>query len=308
MAKTGNELITGIKRRVTVPASQPLLGDSDFLAMADDVIQSRLVPEISAMRQDFFVTSVDQPIVADQDEYPIPYRSIGRTLRDLKRRTDSKSKSDVTLIGVEDEHMAPTNGVVASFFFKGDKYVLRPVPTATTDVMEVWYDIRPSKITTTDMAGLITSFTTDDITVSAVPSDITTGSVVDLIQGVSGNWFTKIDMTVTNVSGNVISFTPGTVPSTLMAAGDWVCSAGKSPVVQLPDECYQYLETETCRRVLNAISDYEGAKALAEEAKVELKNMKLLLEPRALGEATKIVPRRGLARGIRSRWRWGWLR
>lgn len=307
MAKTGTEFVTGIKRRITVPASQPLLGDTDFLAFADDIIQSRLVPEINAMRQDFFVTSVDLPIVQDQDEYSIPYRAVGRILRDLKRRSVAGSKADITLIGIEDEHMTVTNGIIGSFFFKGDKFVVRPIPTASTDVLEVWYDLRPSKIVTADMGAVVTSFSLDSITVSSVPANITTGSVVDLIQGISGNWFIKIDMTVTNVSGNILSFATGTVPTTL-AVGDWVSIAGTSPVIQLPDECYPYLETETCLRVLNSISDYEGAKALMADAKEELKNLKLLLEPRAMGEATKIVPRRGLARGMRNRARWGWLR
>jgi len=78
--------------------------------------------------------------------------------------------------------------------------------------------------------------------------------------------------------------------------------------MQMPDECYPYLETETCYRILQAISDYEGAKFLMQDIEIELKNLKMLLEPRIKGEATKIIPRMGLARGSRSRWKWGFLR
>ena len=357
MPKTGDQILVGIKRRMTIPQSQPLLLNDDILAVADDVIKSRLVPVLMSMRQDFFVVTKDVPIVAGQVEYDIPHRAVGRTLRDLKRKVDGTNKVDVTLVGIEDEHFSALTGIPSQFYFKGDKVCLSPKPSGTVslvnqaahgflpgdilsfngtiyvkssttsispsgvvsrvvsassfelatygDVLEMWYELMPSQLTTTDKAGRITSIGTLDVTLSSVPSAIQTGSSVDIVAGVSGCSTKAIDLTVTNIASNTVHLS--SLPSDLRV-GDYLTEAGYSPVMQLPDECYPYLETETCYRLLQSISDYEGAKFLQTDIEVELKNLKMLLEPRIQGEATKIIPRMGLARGARSRWKWGFLR
>ena len=305
MAKTGDQILIGIKRRITIPQSQPLLLNDDILAVADDVVQSRLVPVLISMRQDFFVTTKDVTIVANQVEYDIPSRAVGRTLRDLKRKVDGTGKVDVTLVGIEDEHFSALTGIPNQFYFKGDKVCLSPKPSGGGDILEMWYELMPSKLTTTDKAGRIVSIGTSDVTVSQVPSTFEIGTVCDIVAGQAGHSCKLLDSAITNIAGNVIHF--ASLPSNV-AVGDYVTVAGYSPVMQLPDECYPYLETETCYRLLQSISDYEGAKFLQADIEVELKNLKMLLEPRIQGEATKIIPRMGLARGARSRWKWGFLR
>lgn len=357
MPKTGDQILTGIKRRMTIPQSQPLLLNDDILAVADDVIKSRLVPVLLSLRQDFFVVTKDVPIVAGQVEYDIPHRAVGRTLRDLKRKVDGYNKVDVTMVGIEDEHFSALTGIPNQFYFKGDKICLSPKPagsqtivtqagngfvvgdvvsyngsiyvkSSTTnitpsgvvtriidsskfelstygDVLEMWYELMPNQLTTVDKAGVVTSIGTLDVTLSSVPSTLQVGGLADIVAGVSGCATKGIDLTITNIAGNTVHLS--SLPSDLKV-GDYVTKAGYSPVMQLPDECYPYLETETCYRLLQSISDYEGAKFLQADIEVELKNLKMLLEPRIQGEATKIIPRMGLARGARSRWKWGFLR
>jgi hypothetical protein len=169
----------------------------------------------------------------------------------------------------------------------------------------MWYELMPSKLTTTDKAGQIVAIGTSDVTVSQKPSALQVGTLCDIVAGQAGHSCKMLDSAITNIDNNVIHF--ASLPSNV-AVGDYVTVAGYSPVMQLPDECYPYLETETCYRLLQSISDYEGAKFLQADIEVELKNLKMLLEPRIQGEATKIIPRMGLARGARSRWKWGFLR
>jgi len=305
MAKTGDQILVGIKRRMTIPQSQPLLSNDDILAVTDDVIQSRLVPVLISMRQDFFVTTKDVVITQDQVEYDIPSRAVGRTLRDLKRKVAGQNKVDVTMVGIEDEHFSALTGIPSQFYFKGDKVCLSPKPSGTGDLLEMWYELMPSKLTTTDKAGLILSIGTSDVTVSSVPSTLSINGYADFVAGVAGHSCVGIDARVTNIASSTIHV--DSLPSGLKV-GDYITKAGFTPVLQLPDECYPYLETETCYRLLQSISDYEGAKFLQADIEVELKNLKMLLEPRIQGEATKIIPRMGLARGARSRWKWGFLR
>jgi hypothetical protein len=305
MAKTGEQVLVGIKRRITIPQSQPLLLNEDILAIVDDVIKSRLVPVLVSLRQDFFVTTKNETITKDVDSYSIPSRAVGRTLRDLKKVSSSGNKLDITLVGVEDEHFSALSGSPSQFFFKGDKVVLRPIPISTGEILEMWYEIMPSSMTTTDKCGKIINISGNNVSVQQLPTTLKINEKADIVDSTPGHSCKLIDAQMTNITSNVIHFT--SLPSTVKV-GDYVCPAGFSPYVQLPDECYPYVETESCYRILQSISDYEGAKFLQSDIDVELKNLKMLMEPRISGEGTKIIPRVGLARGARSRWKWGFLR
>lgn len=303
MAKTSDRLLEGVKRRVTVPANQVLLLNADMLALADDVTRSKIVPLIMSLRQDYFVTTTNIPMVADQAAYSIPYRSIGRTLRDLKIEDSGGNRRDVVKIQLEDEHLERGAGQVYGFYFKGDKFVAVPTPTDTVETFEVWYDCAPSELVEVSEAALVVSKTATTVTVSNAPTGITTGVSIDFVQGKSGNAILGMDATV-SVAGFTYTFAANVIPDDLVA-GDYIALAGKTPVVQLPDEVYSYLETETAIRVLRAIGDFENANALAEEAKEEAKNIKIMMEPRIEGEQTKILNRNSLLRGARNRYRMG---
>lgn len=307
MAKTADRLIQGVKRRVIIPASQPLMADADFLMLADDVIASKMVPMISATRQDFFVTSTAVDCVSGTSVYSIPYRSIGRALRDLKLVDSNGSKQSLTLMTLEDEHMFSTSGTPYSFYFKGDKIVLVPTPNSSDYDLEMWYEFMPSSLVTVAQSSTVSSATTTVVTVDQVPAGITPGVTVDFIQGISGNSLLAFDKTVQAVTSTSITFTSGDIPVAL-SSGDYIALSGKSPVIMLPDEAYPLLETHTAIRVLNSIGDFEGAGSLREDAKEEEKNLLKILEPRITGENTKIINRNSLLRGSRNAYRRGYFR
>jgi hypothetical protein len=307
MAKTADRLIAGVKRRVIIPASQPLMGDSDFLSLADDVIAAKMVPMISATRQDFFVTSTLVDCVSGTSVYSIPYRAIGRSLRDLKLVDSNGSKQSLALLALEDEHMFSTSGTPHGFYFKGDKLVLVPAPNSSDYDLEMWYEFMPSRLVTVASSSTVASTTTTVITVDQVPAGITPGVTVDFIQGISGNSVLAFDKTVQSVTTTTITFTSGDIP-TALGAGDYIALSGQSPVIMLPDEAYPILETHTAIRVLNSIGDFEGAGSLREDAKEEEKNLLKILEPRITGENTKIINRNSLLRGSRNAYRRGYFR
>lgn len=307
MAKTADRLLQGLKRRVIIPSSQPLMSDSDMLAMADDVIASQMVPMLKSTRQEFFVISTTTDTVASTSAYDIPYRAAGRTIRDLKMIDSSGSRRDMVLIAPEDSHLYTDTGRPFGFYFKGDKLILVPTPTDATDDLEIWYELMPSSLVTLANASTVTSATTTVVTVNQVPSGIDANVTVDFIQGRSGNTLLSMDVTVQSVSPTTITFASGAVPTGL-GAGDYIALSQQSPVIMLPDECYPLLETLTSIRILEAIGDFEGADRLQEAAKNERKDLGKLLEPRVTGENTKIVNRSGLLRGHRLNYRRGFFR
>ncbi len=281
-----------------MPASQVLMNDADILAIADYVTKSKVVPLIKSVRQEFFVVTSREALVANKDLYDIPYRALARTLRDLKLVDSSDNKSDIVLIPVEDEHMYRAGTLPAGFYFKGDKIAIVPKPQSTAYSLEKWWEMPPSKLVQSANAAVVQTVVGDNVTVSSVPASITTGSLVDFVKGVSGNSTVAYDLLVTNIAGNTISFGSGVVADFLVP-GDYISVAQTTPVLQIPNEAEPYLETCAGIQVLKAIGDYEGADRLSADEKDEATNLKILLEPRIEGEGVKIVNRRSLVRGWR---------
>jgi uncharacterized membrane protein len=301
MAVTADRLIAGVKRRITIPASQALITNEDILQYADDCIKYKLVPLIKSVVQDFFVTKTITELVADQREYAIPYRTIGRTLRDLKILDGGDGRYDIPLIAIEDEqYYCQGASMPQGHYFYGDRIAIIPTPISTDYSLEIWYELQPSELVVLSDAAVVVSKTATTVVVSSVPSTIVNGSVVDFIQGISGCSTLAMDKTITGLASTTLTFAADEIPSDL-AAGDYVSIKQTSPVIQLPDEAYPLLETVTAMRCLQAISDYESIERLKGDEKEEEKNLKLILEPRNRGETTKIIKRNGFLRGFRSR-------
>lgn len=307
MAKTADRLLDGVKRRAIVPSSQPLFNDTDLLALADDVTEELMVPLLKAAREEFFVTTSTITVVTGQRVYDIPYRAVGRGLREIKL-SDGSYVRNLPKIALEDEQMYSNAGQTTpmGFYFRGDKLVLIPTPNNASMSIEVWYELAPSKLVKVDQAAVVTAITATTVTVSVAPDTITTGTVVDFVQARSGNSTLAMDKTVTNVTGTTYTFAVDDIPTTL-AVGDYVSVAETSPVIQLPNECYPLLETATTRRAMAALGDFEGASVLQRDEDEEAKRLKSLIEPRVEGEGTIIINRRGLLRGTRSLQRRGFV-
>lgn len=300
MTVTSDRIISGVKRRITTPSSQVLMTDADILAIADDVTRAYLVPLFVSIRQDFFVTTTETQLVDAQAAYDIPARAVARGLRDLKLIDASGTTRDVALVAIEDSHRYSQTTTIHSFYFKGDQVVLVPEPNdpATGDYLQLWWENPPSALVPISDAALITAISGGTITVSSIPSDMTSGVDVDFVKNVSGSSTIGMDIAVTGAGGTQVTVDADDIPDTL-AVGDWIAIAETTPVLQLPNEAHPYLETHVCRRMLFALGDFDGAKMLDDDLRKEEENLKRILEPRIQGEPTVIINRSGLLRGRR---------
>lgn len=313
MAITTDSLLDGVKRRISMPANQVLLENSDILAMADAVMRAKIVPLFESTNQEFFVTSTNVALVASQSEYDIPYRAVGRALRDIKIKdsaTDETNIRNLTQIAITDIELVLGNSNVSAFYFKGDRIHLVPsVSSATqTDVLEIWYKVVPSTLVESSAAATVVSVGATDITVDATPSTITNLTPIDFIQAKSGSRIYSMDVTPTATTSTTISFSASDIPSDL-TAGDYISLAGTAPAItMIPNEAYSLIESLVAKRALKAIGDFEGAKAVDEDIREEEKGLLKIIEPRIDGEPTVIVNRTGLVRGNKfgqRRWFYG---
>lgn len=298
MTVTSDRFLEGLKRRITIPANQPLMTDQNFLDLANDVIRDRMVPLFLSSNQNYFVTYVDIPMYQGQRKYPIHYRAIGRALRDLKLKAslDNIRMVDMRLIALEDEHLFVQQTLPTGFYFSGDSIMVCPEPNADTYLLRQFFNLQPNKMVTMDKAAKVTSISGDIVNIDVKPDTMVAGTLIDFIQGKAGCSTLSYDVAIGSAGSTQLVFATGLVPTDL-AVGDYVALAQETPVMQLPDEAQLLLETCVADRVLYAIGDYEGSQALQKDAVAQERNLLKIIEPRIEGEQTKIINRAGLLRG-----------
>ena len=310
---TSTYLLEVVKRAVSVPASQTLLGDADILAIADEKIASRMVPLIESFDTDFFVRRDLIPLVASQQYYDVPYRSIARGLRDLQIQDSQGAYRSLPLIALEEQTYFTMSSDVAGFYFEGDRIKLLPtVPSSSTYMgLILYWRTPPSKLMVLGDAGVVSAITYDvggfdEVTLQNLPTYTTGGALVDFVKKRSGSSILDFDKTIQSVTGTTLKFTAGDVPTNL-SVGDYVCPPEQSPVLNnMPNEAISLIKSHVTQSMLEAIGDFDAANRVAKmNIPEEEKDFKSIMQPRIDGEPVVIINRRSLVRGNKfSQRRW----
>ncbi len=301
------DLIASVKRRCNVPTSQVTFQNADFLALADEEIRAKMLPLILKHMEEFYVTNDDQVIVANQPNYPIHYRAISMALRDVC--WVSTIDPDVTIpierLNPEDMYSGISGNVrvrvkKTGFFLQGNSVMIYPMPTAAMPqcLLRLKYYMRPSSLILTTSAAIITlvDLPNKQLTVTSVPSTITTATTVDFVRAVPGFECTAIDQTITNITNGLITFSAA-LPANVRV-GDYVCLSGQSNVVQVPVELQPLLFQYIVVRILAAQGDQTNLKAAVAELESLEKAVGLLLAPRVSGKTKRVTNSRGINRWV----------
>jgi len=220
-----------------------------------------ILPMLIGIRQDFLVKQKDLTVTDGVAKYKIPYRSVGRKLRDLKlASSDGSIIRMLPFVDQKDRQRFQTNnsGDPRAFTVEGEYIVLLPTPASTGNLLQMFYELAPSQLVATDAAGTITAIdtVTGIVTIATAVTGFATGAVMDFIDGKTGNTVIGEDITNTNVTTTAITFAPADLPSTL-AVGDYLALSDQTPVVQLPDELIQSLVAAVLCRIMEAQGDIE---------------------------------------------------
>lgn len=304
MAITTTLILDAIKRGVTVPATQARFSDADLLKFADEETEALLLPILTSIRQEFLVKSKTTTCVASQAGYKIPYRAVGRTLRDVKltRTTDTTFVKTLAYISPEDASVYTTSmsGEPYGFTIEGDYLKLVPVPISTDYSIVFYYLLKPSYLVATTSAGQITAIntTTGDVTISSAVTAFTTGATMDFVDGKAGCSVKAEDVVNTNVASTIITFSASDIPSGAgaLAVGDWVTLSNQTPVMQMPDEFHQCLVQAVICRILEALGDTDMLTIAADRLEKKLGVAQQLLAPRVESEVPVVLDRFGLLR------------
>lgn len=289
---TTSDFLTSARNRGNIPSTtnrNNVNSDDSILRMATEELHIKLVPLIMSVREEFYVTSVDIPLVAGQAVYSIPSRAIGLVLRDAQLLVGTDLTSLIA-INSEDISTAVT-GLPYGHYFQHSDIVLYPTPAVSSGSLRLRYYIRPSALVPPTEARQIAAIDTglNTVTLATSPSGWTTNTSLDLVRDIAPHTFLSTDALPTNVAGPVLTF--ASLPTGL-AVGDWVCQAEKSPLIQIPKEMRPVLAQMTVIKVLEANGDREGVAAAVKDLEVLRATAVQMITQRNHGERKKIVPRR----------------
>jgi hypothetical protein len=307
MAWLADDLLSDVRRSGMLPDSSPSgVADADILAHANKELQSRLLPLVMSVREEFYVQIAQQSLVANQQGYRIPARGIGNKLRDvLLLLNDNTIRNLVRLAPEQYAEIITTTGPYPwAFYLESDSVMLVPTPSTTSAcTLQLKYLIRPNFLVKSDATATPTVTTVQAntpstgltrINHSATGTDLHTSTKLDIVAAKPGFRTLVISATPTASGNGYVVFNSSDVPSdfsTANNAGDYISAEQTSPVIQLPPELHNLLYQRTLCRVLQSIGDLESLQA-AEANAVEMERGALtLISNRTEGEPKKVVGR-----------------
>lgn len=135
------------------------------------------------------------------------------------------------------------------------------------------------------------------MTVSSLPSSITTSTLVDFVQTEGPNDILALDQTITSIAGTSLTFS--SLPDDL-AVGDYICLAGESPVTLIPNDLNPVLVQAALCTCLSSKKDKASSFELEKLERMK-QSMIELLNPRVESNDSKLRGQGILSRFIRGR-------
>lgn len=242
-----DNLLPTLRLLPLMPSVQALFSDSDLLTILTFEMTSKIIPLIDNQAEEYFISTDDIPYSTSQTIFTIPPRALAGKLRAVSFVDSNQNEVRIPRLRLEDimSNVNATglaiNPALWGFYLKNNKVILYLGSTtggsSSFQYLRLRYVRQPNQLVLSSACGQITGIAGNVITCSNIPTTFTTSSAYDLIQNVPQMFDSLLDdgtiTAVTTGTNGTITFTAGTVPSTL-AVGDWVCLANQSPIPQIP--------------------------------------------------------------------------
>jgi len=244
----------------SIPVSQGRFSDAQLLLMAKDVLDTIIFPMLINVRGGH--NDVREEVSSDSEGViTIPERSYLNGFNKLKSKASNTFLNEVAESGFEDSYFC--------YYFIGDSVIT----SLQSEDFVMTYTLRPPQLILETDAPKVVSFNT---TTRQVEVDVETfESSMDVI---GQNGYTKALNVGRSATTSSTLFTLGgtIVPS----VGDYICAAGESPLIPVPQEVIGYFTRVLCSRILQDIPDVEGFKQSMEIEMSMHKNIVEVLKPR----------------------------
>jgi len=310
---TSSTLIDSVVSRAMLPINQVTFKNADFLRFATEELDMAIIPFVLQYHEDYFLTYVDIPLESGKNKYTIPYRAVGNKLRDVAF-LDNAAVYEMTRVTIDDISYYQYGGGNAFtstgfrvFYIQNNEIVLLPenMPNPTGSLRVSFY-IRPNQLVDESRIATVTSVnpSTGEVGVSSVPSNITLGVDLDILQTKSPHKILKFDVQATNIDtvNKIITFAINDLPSNL-AVGDQISLAEECCIPQIPTDLHSMLAQRVACRCLEALGDQAGLQAANTKlAEMEQKGA-TLIDDRVEGAPMKVNNRHGFLNRTKSTFR-----
>jgi hypothetical protein len=305
---TTEELIKTIKRACSVPTSQLTYTDEDWSALANDILQTTVVPLVMSTRENYFVKFEDVLSPAD-GVIPFPRDASGSKLRNVCYVSQQNPLVLINLPMIDLDVVAGVGfyniSTLAGFYVQGEDIVLCPntsVPTNTT--IRLYYYKRVLNLAQPTKYGRVTVVDqlTGTITMDFVPYDWAVGTTINAVGSEPNFSITNPLATITAVSSPTIIVDDATG----ISVGDYISEEGWSAIPMIPIEAHNYLAQLTAAKALEGLGDREGMKAAYEEAEKLRVSLLIMVSQRVDGSVKKVINPSGGLRVSAGAYRRGW--
>ena len=309
-AYTSDDLLTKIKARCQLPASEGRLSDAELFSIADDVMLASVGRDIyDADDGRWLASSYDLSIVAGTAQYRLPDRAFGSDIDTIHIVDANGNEEPSNYVDRADLALwsgaSAFNGGVYRHTVEGDQIRILPTPTQSVGTIRVRYLRDPSRLVAVSACGLVTSTAATTIVIATAPSAFGTTPAyrIDVVEGTPSGDTLMQDASTTR-SGTTMTVSAGV--STSVAAGDYVCLAGETCVPPLPRAAFPWLVLKASHEVLVALGDRQGAELLAPTVVARRQEVRDILSERSR-QRPKVINRYSPLRGV-SMQRRGWSR
>jgi hypothetical protein len=268
---TTDDLVNAVSRKVVAPSSGLQLTPQEILDIAWEETIKRLVPAVRAVREDYWTTTKDFAVVADQPGQRVPTRAAASSATSfwIVQATGERPVRLNRVPASERQRWAnAASDVPSSYCLEGDTVYLLPRPNAAM-TLRVQYDRRPARyVPTSDCAfsnGNI-GYAGNDLIVVVASSPMGASGYADMVQGDP-----PCDVLFENER---FVYDVGTLTFTFLGDGsqdwqamglgtnDWICPSGTTCVPPLPDVLHPALVDLTAVQFLSDFGFTSRALAL----------------------------------------------
>ena len=290
-----SELVTAVRRQGKIPAD---LLDADILAMSDLEIQGAFIPLVRSTHQEYFVT--ETLLTSYNGRVSLPPRCIAATIRHVQSVFGGVTYR-LPQLNLEDDLLGVSVANPQGWYFDGAGLVL--LPRGTNGQVRVRYFLRPSKLAVETDATKFRAITTATqlnggwfLNLSgAAPA-----GTIDVVSAAPAHEFVAIDVTSSGGTTQTVAASESLGGFAGTVAVGYVCAAGYTPFIQIPEELCSALVHRVAAVILRSLG-YDGEAtvqgALADKAMAQGAE---LLAPRSEGNPRRLVG--GIRRGLAMRW------
>lgn len=296
-------LLPTIRLLPLMPSVQALFTDANLLTIMNFEMNSKILPMIDNQAEEYFIHIQDLPYSTSQTVYLMPKRALAGKLRSVTFVDSSLNEVRIPRLRLEDimSNVNATglaiNPALWGFYLQNNKVILYLGSTngasSSFTYLRLRYVHQPGTLVLSTACAQVVSISGDVVTCSSLPTTYTTSQTYDFVSN-SPQMFDSLgdDLVCTNINSgtNAMTFPTGTVSTSTLAVGDWVCLSNQSPIPQIPyTPGFDLLLQLSAAKCLEIHGDTEGFNTAMGQAKDMKEYFISVITPRVDGNVIRLT-------------------